>query len=47
MNRFAQRPLGDDGANFKTLPAVVRAKLARHGLDRSNLLSGQIAFLPG
>ncbi|WP_322085097.1 AraC family transcriptional regulator [Burkholderia sp. BCC1999] len=45
--RTLQRRLGDDGANFKTLLADVREKLAWHYLDRSDLPYSQIAFLLG
>ncbi|HDV6329707.1 TPA: AraC family transcriptional regulator [Burkholderia cenocepacia] len=45
--RTLQRRLGDEGANFKTLLAEVREKLAWHYLDRSDLPYSQIAFLLG
>ncbi|VWB47253.1 AraC family transcriptional regulator [Burkholderia arboris] len=45
--RTLQRRLGDEGANFKTLLAEVREKLAWHYLDRSDLPCSQIAFLLG
>lgn len=45
--RTLQRRLGDEDANFKTLLAEVREKLAWHYLDRSDLPYSQIAFLLG
>jgi AraC-like DNA-binding protein len=45
--RTLQRRLGDEGANFKTVLAEVRERLAWHYINRSDLPYSQIAFLLG